>query len=126
MSVNPNRSAEAAETAAEVFDRLHLNSYSMQNQELAAEILGLFLLQLPAMLQALDEAVGESGWAFATHTLKGSAALVGARKLHLLAAELDSMAFPGDPNVRLLRVQAVKAAAAEFRQAAGQTGLEAD
>jgi chemotaxis protein histidine kinase CheA len=111
----------SATASAEVFDHLHLCSYSMQDQGLAAEILNLFLAQLPAMLEALDDASDGTGWAFATHTLKGSASLIGAHKLYKLAIELEKMEFPGDQNVRLLRLQAMHAAAAEFRQAARRT-----
>ena len=113
----------ASQTApsAEVFDDHLLRSHSMQDQALAAEILGLFLRQLPTMLEALDNAADGAQWTFATHTLKGSAALVGAHRLQALAAYLEKIAFPGDTNVRLLRIQAVHAAAAEFRQAARAT-----
>ena len=104
--------------AAEVFDHQRLRSHSMQDQALAAEILGLFLLQLRAMLEAIDGAADSAQWAFAAHTLKGSAALVGAQRLQALAADLERTDFMGDANVRLLRIQAVHAAAAEFRQAA--------
>ena len=97
----------------------------MQNQKLAAEVLGLFLVQLPAMLEALEAAGDASAWRFATHTLKGAAASIGAPRLCALAAELETMGFPGDHNVRLLRLQAVKAAAAEFRQAAAKLLPEA-
>jgi HPt (histidine-containing phosphotransfer) domain-containing protein len=112
-----NGSSEAVE---EIFDRTLLNDYSMQNQELAAEIVELFLVQLPSMLKALQTAANQTEWSFATHTLKGSAAAIGALRLQQLAAELEAMPFPGDDNVRLLRVQAVLAAAAEVRHAARQ------
>jgi chemotaxis protein histidine kinase CheA len=113
-----SQTAPSAAGQAEVFDHHRLRHHTMQDQALAAEILGLFLSQLPAMLEALDGAGDVTEWAFATHTLKGSAALVGAQRLHALAADLERIVFPGDINVRLLRVQAVHAAAAEFRQAA--------
>lgn len=127
MAINYNRltAAEDAEDE-EVFDRLHLSRYSMQNQELAAEVMGLFLLQLPAMLEAVDTAVSPADWEFATHTLKGSAAAIGARKLCWLAAELEVMDFPGELNVRLLRIQALKTAASELRLAARQAYPAAD
>jgi hypothetical protein len=35
--------------------------------------------------------------------------------LHHLAAGLEKLAFPGDADIRLLRIQALKASAAEFR-----------
>ncbi len=106
------------EMDAAVFDRRHFEHYTMHNQRLAAEVLGLFLAQLPATMQLLDESTTETDWKFAAHALKGSAAAVGARTLHVLALGLESMPFPGDPPVRLLRLQALRAAAAEFRDAA--------
>lgn len=117
MTMHDNPYAKAEIAAAEVLDRAHLNHNTMQNQSLAEEVLGLFLIQLPAMLDALDAASTATEWAFATHTLKGAAAAIGAQRLRLLAAELEASAFPGDHNVRLLRLHAVKAAAAEFRHA---------
>jgi chemotaxis protein histidine kinase CheA len=119
MSVSDSRSTE-------VFDRLHLHRYSMENQELAAEVVGLFLVQLPAMLHAIDAAASPAEWAFATHTLKGSSAALGAQKLSKFAAELETMDFPGDLNLRLLRLQALKAAALQFREMARQAYPQQD
>lgn len=106
------------ETDSAVFDRLGLEHNTMHDQRLAAEVLGLFLAQLLATLRLLDEAATANDWKFAAHTLKGSCMAVGAQKLHNLAACLEVMAFPGDADVRLLRLQGLKAAAAEFREAA--------
>lgn len=106
---------ERLEEGGKVLDRAHLDRNTMQNQELAAEVLGLFLGQLPAMLDALDAASTPAEWSFATHALKGSSAAIGAQRLQHLAAALEAMPFPGDVNIRLLRIQAVRAAAAEFR-----------
>jgi chemotaxis protein histidine kinase CheA len=116
MAMGNDRSGEAAVA----FDRTLLNDYSMQNQDLAVEILNLFLVQLPVMLEALAAAATQTDWNFATHTLKGSAAAVGALRLQQLAAELEAMPFPGDVNVRLLGLQAVRAAAGELRREARQ------
>ena len=105
-------------TDSAVFDRLGLEHNTMHDQRLAAEVLGLFLAQLPATLQLLEAAATATDWKFAAHTLKGSAAAVGAQKLQNLAACLEGLAFPGDGALRLLRLQGLKAAAAEFREAA--------
>lgn len=102
----------------ETFDQAHLDHYTMQNQELAMEVLGLFLAQLPVTLNLIEAALAGEEWKFATHALKGSAAAVGAWKLHKLAADLEKMTFPGDEAIRLLRIQALKAAVTEFRQLA--------
>lgn len=106
------------EADSAVFDRLGLEHNTMHDQRLAAEVLGLFLAQLPATLRLLDEAATAADWKFAAHTLKGSCMAVGAQKLHNLAACLEVLAFPGDAGVRLLRLQGLKAAAAEFQDAA--------
>ncbi|MCA3554643.1 Hpt domain-containing protein [Aestuariivirga sp.] len=102
-----------------VFDRLGLEHNTMHDQRLAVEVLGLFLAQLPATLQLLDNAATAAEWKFAAHTLKGASAAVGAQKLQNLAACLENLAFPGEPGVRLLRLQGLRVAAAEFAQAAG-------
>ena len=101
-----------------VIDRLGLEHNTMHDHRLAAEVLGLFLAQLPATLRLLDEAATTADWKFAAHTLKGSCMAVGAQKLQNLAACLEVLAFPGDPQLRLVRLQGLKAAAAEFAQAA--------
>lgn len=106
------------EADSAVFDRLGLEHNTMHDQRLAAEVLGLFLAQMPATLQLLDQAGTAADWKFAAHTLKGACAAVGAQKLHNLAACLETLAFPGDPQLRLLRLQGLKTAAAEFAQAA--------
>ena len=100
-----------------VFDRRHFEHYTMHNHRLAVEVLGLFLAQLPTTLQLLDEAASAADWKFAAHALKGSAAAVGARRLQKKAFELEAIDFAGDLQVRLLRLQALKAMAAEFRNA---------
>lgn len=113
--------ARGPDSAAPVFDRAHLLHYAMKDEALADEVLGLFLMQLPAMLAGLEAAESPRDWHFATHTLKGSAGSVGAWRLQKLAAELEAMAFPGDAPARLRGIEGAKAAAAEFRDAARET-----
>lgn len=112
-------SAVRARTEPEgaVFDRRHFEHYTMHDQRLAAEVLGLFLAQLPTTLQLLDEAATAADWRFAAHALKGSAAAVGAQKLHRLAVGLESGGQWPDRATRLRQLEALHAAAAEFRTA---------
>lgn len=110
--------AEAApELEGEILDRPHLEHYTMYNQPLMVEVLGLFLAQLPVTVELLEGARSAADWRFAAHSLKGAAASVGAPKLRSMALGLEALEFPGDPAVRLLRVQAFKAGVAEFREA---------
>jgi HPt (histidine-containing phosphotransfer) domain-containing protein len=100
------------------FDDAQLMQNAMENQSLAKEVLGLFLIQLPAMIMAAEQAADARDWALAAHTLKGSAALVGARSLRNIAQDLENTEFSADAAIRLLRLQALRAAAADFRDAA--------
>ena len=76
----------------EVFDRAHLARYTMDSAELEREILDLFLLQLPETLAMIATAATAADWKLATHSLKGSAAAVGARRIGRIAAELELLA----------------------------------
>ena len=107
-----------------VFDRAHLCRAAMEDQALAAEVLGLFLIQLPVMLQALRDADTPEAWAFATHALKGTAASIGAQRLQQLAVQLQTMPFPADPAARAPGIDAMMAAAAEFRAVAEGAGAQ--
>jgi len=60
-----------------VFDRGHLVRYTMESPELEREIVGLFVAQLPSILDRLFTAQSSEDWRFATHTLKGSAQAIG-------------------------------------------------
>ena len=88
----------------------------MNSTELESEIIGLFLAQLPSTVDMLERADTAADWKLYTHTLKGSAAAVGARRLQLLAIELEAMPVEADNNVRSLRLQSLRAAVAEFRE----------
>lgn len=91
---------------------------AMQDEVLAAEVLGLFLAQLPQLVEALATAGTPEAWRSAAHALKGAAASIGAPRLQSLAAELEMMEASAADPVRQLRLQAVRAAALAFRAAA--------
>lgn len=117
MTVIRDRADSTDPLKSEVFDHAHLQHYTMHDQRLAAEVLGLFLAQLPSTLHLLEQAETAPDWKSAAHALKGSAASVGAPRVRALASGLEALAFPGELAVRLLRVQALKAELAEFRDA---------
>ncbi len=100
------------------FDRAHLDHFTMQDQSLALEVVGLFLGQLPASLARLEAARTAADWQFAAHSLKGAAAAVGARRLSEIAAGLEDAAFPESPMARDGHLKTVQAAAEAFRLAA--------
>ena len=98
----------------EVFDRAHLARYTMDSIDLEKEIVGLFLTQLPETLAMIRNATEARDWKLATHSLKGAAAAVGARRIGAVAAQLEQVSVD-DHEPRFLLTQDLAAAAAEFR-----------
>lgn len=70
-------------------DLVHLRRFTMGNAGVEAEVLQLFLQQVPRSLDDLRAAADAWAWKVAAHTLKGSARAVGAWKLaeHAESAE---------------------------------------
>jgi HPt (histidine-containing phosphotransfer) domain-containing protein len=77
----PRRAAGAAAAQAAAIDRGYLARFTMGNEALAQEVLELFAAQAPVTLDRLRRARSDADWQQAAHTLKGSAAAVGARQL---------------------------------------------
>jgi HPt (histidine-containing phosphotransfer) domain-containing protein len=76
-------------TGLQILDREHLAQYTMGDPQLAAEIVGLFLTQMPATLALLRSAANPREWRLAAHTLKGSAMAVGAMRIARIAEDLE-------------------------------------
>ncbi len=72
----------------------HLAQYTMDSPELEREIVGLFVAQLPAILDRLQNVNSRADWRIATHTLKGSALAIGACKIGDLAKKLEPVNSP--------------------------------
>jgi HPt (histidine-containing phosphotransfer) domain-containing protein len=72
-------------------DFAHLSKYTLNDRALEAEILGLFVSQLPETLARLRAAKTLAEWRAAAHTLKGSARAVGAGSLAEAAAAAEAM-----------------------------------
>src|SRR5262245_28537761 len=79
----PRAWASVATTSA--IDRAYLARFTLGNEALTREVLELFAAQAPIYLEALRTAGSDRDWQQAAHTLKGSAAAVGARQLQRLA-----------------------------------------
>ncbi len=72
-----------------IFDRTHLAQYTTDSPDLEREIVGLFMAQLPAILERLLNVSSRADWRMATHTLKGSALAVGACRIGEFAKKLE-------------------------------------
>jgi HPt (histidine-containing phosphotransfer) domain-containing protein len=97
-----------------VLDRVHLSHYTMNNVALEREIIDLFRAQLPILVDRIQQTSSPGEWKFATHTLKGSAAAIGACRLNDLAKEMEvAEAFSDEDRRRKLLLE-VGEAAREF------------
>lgn len=67
--------------ASDAIDRAYLARFTLGNAALEREVLELFAAQAPVYLQRLREARTRKAWREATHTIKGSAAAIGAWRL---------------------------------------------
>jgi len=71
--------------AMDAVDRAYLARFTLGNVALEREVLELFVAQAPVYLQRLQEAYSAKAWRQATHTIKGSASVIGAWRLARLA-----------------------------------------
>lgn len=102
-----------------IFDGARLAQSTMDDAALGAEILNLFLVQLQQAEEQVLTAATVQDWKFLTHTLKGSAATVGAMALEVLARQLEEQGLPPTFGDRVAAQQALTAAATAFRGQAG-------
>lgn len=73
-----------------VLDRKHLARYTLGDERLEHEVLGLFIGQLPRLLKDLESASSDLQWKMASHTIKGSARAIGAWRLAASAEGAES------------------------------------
>ncbi|MEI9902370.1 MAG: Hpt domain-containing protein [Hyphomicrobium sp.] len=97
-------------------DLVHLRRFTMGDEQLELEILGLFANQLPITISALKSADSEKEWGMAAHTLKGSARAVGAWSLATIAESAERIKPLDDAAARGLVVQRIEEAAAAARR----------
>ena len=118
MGTRIKRKTPAGTTARAVtFDRVHLKHYTMENHDLEQEIVALFLQQLPGTISLLKSARRPVDWKLAAHTLKGSAAAVGAARLNALAVAIEQSAFGKDPKTGKNLLIELDRAVEDFRKA---------
>lgn len=112
-----NRETDAGSAGSPpVFDRAHLARYTLADEAFEREVISLFLTQLTTIIAMIEKAETAAEWRLWTHTLKGSAAAVGAMRLHAVALTLETAPFDpnrGDPRPSLAPLAE---AVAELRQ----------
>jgi len=98
-----------SEALPAILDRTHLRRYTMGEQALENEVLGLFVDQVLASLAELRSAGSATQWQRAAHTLKGSSAAVGAARLAACLQEAEKIPSADDATQRqsaLVRIEA--------------------
>ena len=83
------KSATVSMSREPVLDHEHLARYTLGDERLEREVLGLFIGQVPETLAALDAARDHADRVRAVHTLKGSARAVGAVRLANVAERAE-------------------------------------
>jgi len=96
-------SADDSETEID-FD--HLNQYVGGDEDLTAEVFGLFRHQVEMWGRALVSEADDDTWMSVTHSLKGSANAVGAVKLAQLCEKAEQ--YVGEANRPGLRDKSVQ------------------
>jgi HPt (histidine-containing phosphotransfer) domain-containing protein len=107
-------------TVPVIFDRSRLAQYTMDSPDLEREIVGLFMAQLPAILDRLQNVDSRDDWRIATHTLKGSALAIGACKIGDLAKKLEPVNSPEQEAKRKKLLSGLIRAVNEFDEMARQ------
>lgn len=95
-------------------DLIHLRRYTMGDQQLEREVLGLFAGELPKTVASLRAAATDRDWKMASHTLKGSARAVGA--WHLARVAMIAERHPeavADADLRRNLIETIDGAVSE-------------
>lgn len=106
--------ASDAAPAGDAIDRAYLSRFTLGNADLEREVLELFVAQLPVYLEQLRSAHDAKSWRDAAHSIKGSAAAVGARRLSAIARIAEQVDAASVERERA--VAAVQEAADEARR----------
>lgn len=103
-----------------VIDRQYLARFTLGNAALEQEVLELFSAQLPVYVKQLRDADASRLWREAAHSIKGSAAAVGAKRLANLARLAEQLDIESlivkSADQRQKAVAAVSEAADEARR----------
>jgi HPt (histidine-containing phosphotransfer) domain-containing protein len=106
--------------SSEAIDLDYLRRFTLGNVSLEEEVLRLFSDQAPLYLEQLRNAKSAKAWAEAAHTIKGSGAAIGARRLSSIAEMVERLdvetAGAQDEDFRAQAIEAVTGALEEVRR----------
>ena len=108
-------------TPSDAIDLEYLRRFTLGNAALEEEVLQLFMDHAPLYLEQLRNAKTGKEWAEAVHTIKGSSAAIGARRLTRIAEMAERLhlesadAVTHDENLRAQAIAAVTQAMEDVR-----------
>jgi HPt (histidine-containing phosphotransfer) domain-containing protein len=103
-----------------IFDLQQLRRYTVYQNDLELELIQLFRQQMPQFVRQIRCAENAYDWKLATHSLKGSAATVGAPVVAAVAEQLETLGHDGARQSRDRLLMALEEAVAEFDRAIEQ------
>ena len=114
-----NRDRLDGQPSSDAIDLDYLRRFTLGNTALEEEVLRLFFDQAPLYLEQLSDAKSAKAWAEAAHTIKGSAAAIGARRLASIAEMVERLdvgsAAAQHEDFRAQAIEAVTGALEEVR-----------
>jgi HPt (histidine-containing phosphotransfer) domain-containing protein len=109
------RSATADPASMPALDREHLARYTLGDEALEREVLGLFEVDTPQRIEALRQARTDQEWKLAAHTLKGAGRALGAWRLANSAAAAEAVGGVSDSAACARAVYLIELAAEEVQ-----------
>lgn len=106
-------SGASRKPAARPVDLVHLSRYTLGDRALEREVLELFRAQASIYLERLDAAQSAQEWRDAAHSLKGSAAAIGAWRAAAAAERAETVSGEALTQERADRLREVAAALGE-------------
>lgn len=103
--------------SADIIDLDYLRRFTSGNAALEEEVLKLFADHAPLYLEQLRHAQSTKDWSEAAHTIKGSAAAIGARRLASVAEMVERLDIDSEAaRSEGFRDQAVEAVAGALEE----------
>ena len=104
---------EGRKASSRPVDLVHLSRYTLGERELEAEVLELFCTQAMIYLERLRQAGSDKDWKDAAHSLKGSAAAIGAWRAAEAAERAEALSGEALAQARTLRLREIESAVRE-------------
>ncbi len=104
----------AAPAQPAVFSKAILDQSTMGDRALQAEVIGLFRSQFGKPAELFGSINATQDWRFAAHSLRGTAAALGALEVTELAALMEHDGIPAGKDQRLAAIRRLDMAVGRF------------